>query len=200
MLSASAYSFRQKSRLAISLSWVAGYTNVITFIACAVVISHATGNVTHFGKAVADQWIRGRTSDATREAFYFGGLVASFLMGAVVSAGMTEGARRAGFRSKYSLPMALQALLLCLLAVALAWHYLPDYALIAPIAFLLWIILVDWRKPIADVRELDLLSDPDHRGYDDLRSLLPPELGIYRLVHHRRDAVHHAPDFQQWVE
>ena len=55
MLSASAYSFRQKSRLAISLSWVAGYTNVITFIACAVVISHATGNVTHFGKAVADR-------------------------------------------------------------------------------------------------------------------------------------------------
>src|SRR5438045_4366333 len=122
MLSASAYSFRQKSRLAISLSWVAGYTNVITFIACAVVISHATGNVTHFGKAVADQWIRGRTSDATREAFYFGGLVASFLMGAVVSAGMTEGARRAGFRSKYILPMALQAILLCLLAVSLDYY------------------------------------------------------------------------------
>ena len=49
MLSASAYSFRQKSRLAISLSWVAGYTNVITFIVFAVVTSHATGNVTHFG-------------------------------------------------------------------------------------------------------------------------------------------------------
>jgi hypothetical protein len=32
MLSAHAYSFRQKSRLAISLSWIAGYTNVITLI------------------------------------------------------------------------------------------------------------------------------------------------------------------------
>ena len=51
MLSASAYSFRMQSRLAISLSWVAGYTNVITFVVCAVVTSHATGNVTHFGKA-----------------------------------------------------------------------------------------------------------------------------------------------------
>ena len=47
MLSASAYSFRMQSRLAISLSWVAGYTNVITFVVCAVVTSHATGNVTH---------------------------------------------------------------------------------------------------------------------------------------------------------
>jgi hypothetical protein len=81
-----------------------------------------------------------------------------------------------------------------------AWHYLPQYAMIAPVAFLLWMIIVDWRKPIADVRELDLLSDPDHGGYADLRALLPPELGIYRLVHHRRDRVHHAPDFQVWVD
>ena len=40
MLSASAYSFRQKSRLAISLSWVAGYTNVILVILCGVVVAH----------------------------------------------------------------------------------------------------------------------------------------------------------------
>jgi uncharacterized membrane protein YoaK (UPF0700 family) len=308
MLSASAYSFRQKSRLAISLSWVAGYTNVITFIACAVVTSHATGNVTHFGKALADRVDGAGGANATREALYFGGLVLAFFFGAVVSGCMTEGARRAGVRSKYILPVALQALLLTFLCVALdvyrdggtaamfyaitsvasfsmglqnatitrvsgavvrtthltgvvtdmglegvqyalwlwdktrgrrpgrrgrvlwvsqrhpsvlrlallgsivgsflfgvvagtlAWRYLPQYALIAPVAFLLWILVADWRKPVADVRELDLLSDPDHRGYGDLRSLLPPELGIYRLVHHRRDAVHHAPDFQQWVE
>ena len=87
MLSASAYSFRQKSRLAISLSWVAGYTNVITFIACAVVTSHATGNVTHFGKALADYL--GGAAGATREALYFGGLVVAFFFGAVVSGCMT---------------------------------------------------------------------------------------------------------------
>ena len=308
MLSASAYSFRQKSRLAISLSWVAGYTNVITFIVCAVVTSHATGNVTHFGKGLAD-WLTGSGGGgATREVVYFGGLVLAFFLGAVFSGCMTEGARRAGFRSKYVLPVALQAVLLSgmcvgldlyieagtpalfyaitgvasfamglqnatitrvsgavvrtthltgvvtdlglesvqyalwawdkgragrpgrrgrvlrvsrrhpgvlrllllgsilgsflfgVVAGTLAWHYLPQYALVAPVAFLLWILLVDWRKPIADVRELDLLSDPDHRGYGDLRALLPREVGIYRLAHHRRDAVHHAPDFQQWVE
>jgi uncharacterized membrane protein YoaK (UPF0700 family) len=309
MLSASAYSFRQKSRLAISLSWVAGYTNVITFIVCAVVTSHATGNVTHFGKALVD-WLDGGGggAGAAREALYFGGLVAAFFLGAVVSGCMTEGARRAGFRSKYMLPIALEAVLLSVLCIAfdvyraggtpgmyfvitavasfamglqnatitrvsgavvrtthltgvvtdmglegvqyalwlwdktriarpgrhgrvlrvsqrhpsvlrllllasiigsflfgvvagtVAWHRLPQYALIVPVAFLLWILLVDWRKPIADVRELDLLRDPDHRGYADLRAVLPAELGIYRLVHHRRDAVHHAPDFQQWVE
>src|SRR5688572_1050441 len=54
MLSASAYSFRQKSRLAISLSWVAGYTNVILLILCGVVVAHATGNVTHLGQYLAE--------------------------------------------------------------------------------------------------------------------------------------------------
>jgi hypothetical protein len=72
--------------------------------------------------------------------------------------------------------------------------------MLAPVCFLLWMIIVDWRKPIADVRELDLLSDPDHKGYADLRSLLPPEVGICRLAHHRRDRVHHAPDFQLWAD
>ena len=308
MLSASAYSFRQKSRLAISLSWVAGYTNVITFISCAVVTSHATGNVTHFGKALADR-LAGGGAGATREALYFGGLVGSFFLGAIVSGCMTEGARRAGVRSKYILPIALQAVLLSGMCIGLdvyqgpgatpalfylitavssfamglqnatitrvsgavvrtthvtgvvtdiglegvqytlwawdktrarrpgragrvlrisqrhpsvlrllllasivgsflfgvaagtlAWRYFPQYALVAPVSFLLWILVVDWRKPIADVRELDLLSDPDHPGYSDLRALLPPELGIYRLVHHRRNAIHHAPDFQQWAD
>src|SRR6478672_4187043 len=108
MLSASAYSFRMQSRLAISLSWIAGYTNVVTFIVCGVVTSHATGNVTHFGKALADRITaapvgRGAASAAYELAF-FGGLVASFFLGAVVSACMTEGARRRGFRSKYILP------------------------------------------------------------------------------------------------
>ena len=313
MLSAGAYSFRMKSRLAISLSWVAGYVNVITFIVCAVVTSHATGNVTHFGKAMADRVSGSRggsagAAAATGEILFFGSLVLFFFLGAVVSAAMTEGARRAGFRSKYILPIALQAVILCALkysldfygvtpgprlffaitmlasfsmglqnatitrvsgavvrtthltgvitdmglegvqyalwawdktragrpgrrgrvfrvsqrhpnvlrlallasivgsflfgvvAGTLAWFYFPYYALLAPITFLLWMIITDWRKPIADVRELDLLSDPEHRGYGDLRSLLPPEVGIYRLVHHRRDRVHHAPDFQVWVD
>src|SRR5687768_7011215 len=126
MLSASAYSFRMKSRLAISLSWVAGYTNVITFIVCAVVTSHATGNVTHFGKALVDRFTGAHSaadpSAVTREVLFFGGLVLAFFLGAVVSAFTTEGARRAGFRSKYILPMALQAVLLCGIKLALDYY------------------------------------------------------------------------------
>ena len=235
MLSASAYSFRQKSRLAISLSWVAGYTNVITFIVCAVVTSHATGNVTHFGKALADRIDGAGGANATREALYFGGLVVAFFLGAVVRTTHLTGvvtdmglegvqfalwawdktrASRPGRRGRVMWvsqrhPSVLRLALLAsivgsflfgVVAGTLAWHYLPQYARIAPVTFLLWILIVDWRKPIADVRELDLLNDPDHRGYGDLRFLLPPEVGVYRLIHHRRDAIHHAPDFQQWVD
>src|SRR5688572_23585506 len=311
MLSAAAYSFRQKSRLAISLSWVAGYTNVILFILCAVVVAHATGNVTHLGQRVAEL----RLADAWRSG---GFLVLLFFCGAVASALMTEGARRRGAVSKYILPIALQALLLGALGLIIAtlglnmnshlaferhpallyWlsgiasfsmglqnatitrisgavvrtthltgvvtdlglegvQYLlwlrdktrvrkagragrvlrlsrrhpsvlrigllasifasflfgvvagtvafehgPAFAMIVPVGFLLWIIYVDYRKPIADVRELDLLRDPEmtEQYGANLKALLPPGLGIYRLTHHRKNVRHHAPDFQLWVD
>jgi uncharacterized membrane protein YoaK (UPF0700 family) len=314
MLSASAYSFRQKSRLAISLSWVAGYTNVILFILCAVVVSHATGNVTHVGQKLAEL----RPLDAWRQG---GWLVGLFFCGAVASAMMTEGARRRGLVSKYVLPIAIEALLLCALAVLINYYALdagtsitfdrspgldytlsgiasfamglqnatitrisgsvvrtthvtgvvtdlglegvqyllwlrdktrvkkagragrvlrlsrrhpsvlrvvllasivgsfgfgvvagtisferfPGFAMLVPVAFLLWIIYVDYRKPIADVRELDLTRDPEMTsqfgvsGSDSLKALLPPNLAIYRLTHHRK-IQHHAPDFQLWVD
>ena len=328
MLSASAYSFRQKSRLAISLSWVAGYTNVIAMIMLGgVVVSHATGNVTHFGKAAGEVALHGRTGP-WREVAYFGFLVVAFLAGAVTSAVMTESARRRGRKSKYILPMAVEMVLLTAFGVGVHLHFhqqmsagaggnfywmtasaafamglqnatitrisgavvrtthltgvvtdfglegvqylwwvwdktyggppaargngngrhgiapkqdrvgrvwrvsrrhpsvlrlgllasifgsflvgvtlgtiafieWPTYALAPPVLFLLWIISVDWRKPIADVKELDLTADPDYGGYAAVKSILPPELGLYRLTHHRHDAQHHAPDFQAWVD
>jgi anti-anti-sigma regulatory factor len=79
-------------------------------------------------------------------------------------------------------------------------HRWPTYALVVPVSFLLWVIYVDWRKPIADVKELDLTADPDYGGYASIKSILPPELGLYRLTHHRKTTQHHAPDFQSWVE
>jgi uncharacterized membrane protein YoaK (UPF0700 family) len=313
MLSASAYSFRLQSRLAISLSWVAGYTNVVTFIVCGgVVVSHTTGNVTHFAELTGDgHWKAG---------LYFAFLVVAFLAGAVFSALMTETARRRGVTSKYILPIAVQAALLCVMALGtqrharidwtatlssagpspdawtlywltglgsfamglqnatitkvsgatvrtthltgvvtdlglegvqlllwyrdmtrsrraqraerllrvsrrhptvlrllllasifgsflfgaiagtVAFEYIPRYALLAPVTFLVWIILIDWYKPIADVRELDLTADPELAASGIVKSLLPPGLGIYRLHHHYAGKVHHAPDFQHWAD
>ncbi len=312
MLSARAYSFRQKSRLAISLSWVAGYTNVITFLFCGgIVVSHTTGNITHLGEGVGHrEWA------ATA---YFAFLFFAFFLGAVASAWMTELARRRSARSKYILPIAVEVLLLGMVAIGLnthlsddlhwshvlntgqglltlywmtgvasmamglqnatitrvsgavirtthltgvttdlgielvqlgywwydklsnrganrlwrtlalarrhagterlallasvigsflfgavlgtgMYHWKPTAALLLPIAFLLFMIYKDWRTPIADVKELDLLADPELAAFGLVKSLLPPELGIYRLSHHRRDKAHEAPDFTHWAE
>jgi uncharacterized membrane protein YoaK (UPF0700 family) len=320
MLSAGAYSFRKKSRLAISLTWIAGYTNVITFMMLgAIVVSHVTGNVTHFGLAVAEA--AEGVDSAWSQLLFFGNLIVCFFLGAVSSGVMTEVARRRGVRSKYILPMAVEAALLTSIAIGVALHVsgvmsagdvanhywmssvasaamglqnatitrisgavvrtthltgvttdlglesvqyilwawdrsrrrgsngkinggastrlgrvwkisrrhpsflrllllasifgsflfgavagtiafikLPEYALIAPVLFLLWIIWVDWRKPIADVRELDLTADAELGGHDGVMALLPENVGLYRLTHHRHDAMHHAPDFGAWVD
>jgi uncharacterized membrane protein YoaK (UPF0700 family) len=86
------------------------------------------------------------------------------------------------------------------LAGTLAFERWPNYAMLAPVAFLLWITFIDYRKPIADVRELDLLRDPEMTTqYGDVKALLPEGLGIYRLTHHRKNVEHRAPDFQLWV-
>ena len=60
-------------------------------------------------------------------------------------------------------------------AGAMAFTHLPQFAMLAPVCFLLWITWVDYRKPIADVRELDPLADPDMTQYGGhLKNLLPP--------------------------
>ena len=295
MLSARAYSFRQKSKLAISLSWVGGYVNVVIFLLCSEMIANMTGNVTQFAGAIA----RGDS----RLIGTFGLLIVSFWLGAVASALMTESAQRRGVRSKYILPMASEALLLGALALLLmrhsnavagmgliaaftmglqnatiteisgavirtthltgvvtdfglegvrflnwyidrtrgrrwsrsgrvlrisqrhptaqrllllfslfwgfilggamgGWAFLhyPALAMLPPVTFLIWIIVMDWLHPIASVRELDLLSDPELKAHGIVKSLLPPELGLYRLMHHRDDRAHRPPDFQQWLQ
>jgi hypothetical protein len=85
------------------------------------------------------------------------------------------------------------------LAGTYVYLHWPDYALIMPVAFLLWIVFVDYHQPIADVRELDLLSDPELKGQGIVKTLLPAELGIYRLLCHR-NSTHRAPNFQQWAD
>src|SRR6266852_6242646 len=99
MLSARAYSLRQKSRLAISLSWVGGYTNIVSLLALGTVVSHVTGTATQFGKSI------GMHDGA--QGLFFGSLLLTFLAGAALSALTTEIAKRQGWRSKYILPVAL---------------------------------------------------------------------------------------------
>ena len=82
MLSARAYSFRMKSRLAISLSWIGGYVNTIGWMFCGAAVSHMSGNATHFGQAVANLFTAPRELGG---ALFFGFLLFSFFLGACAS-------------------------------------------------------------------------------------------------------------------
>src|SRR5258706_2963423 len=73
-------------------------------------------------------------------------------------------------------------------------------SLLIPVAFLMWIVLGDWRKPIADIRELDLLNDPELRLQGIISKLLPPDVVLYRASCRRGGAPHRAPDFQVWLD
>jgi uncharacterized membrane protein YoaK (UPF0700 family) len=299
MLSAEAYSFRQQSRLAISLSWIGGFTNVIAFIACQNFASHITGTTTLLGESVANgHW---------PEIRFYLFLVAAFLIGAIASALMTEIAKRRGVASKYVIPLTIEALLLTIVALSLDFYKdpstgLPRYeilglialsmglqnatitkisgavvrsthltgvvtdfgiesvkfglwawdklrgrfwqrsgrflkisqrhptvlrlallasiwgsfflgaiigtflytryhgpALAAPVFFLIFIIFMDYRTPIADIREMDLLADPELKLHGIVHTLLPPELGIYRLTHDR-NLNFRAPNFGPWID
>ncbi len=300
MLSARAYSFRQKSQLAISLSWIGGYTNVIMFLALGTLVSNVTGTATYFAHSIA-------VSNFHRAAF-FGFLLCTFTAGAALSGCMTESARRRGWRSKYMLPISLEALLLALLSIHLKYRvtipsgltlyeaaglaslamglqnatitrisgavvrtthltgictdfglegvqflfwwgdglakmrreragrmlkisrrhpsalrllllmciavsfsfgavagtvlytHWAQISLLIPVAFLMWIVWGDWRKPIADIRELDLLNDPELRLQGIISKLLPPDVVLYRASCRRDGAPHRAPDFQVWLD
>src|SRR5690348_1346614 len=111
MLSARAYSFRMKSRLAISLSWIAGYTNVFSLILLGVTTSHATGNYTHFGQMIIE-----RQMD---HVWFYAFLLLSFLLGAAASGLMMEAARLRGMRSKYMLPLVAEAVMLAAFSVGI---------------------------------------------------------------------------------
>jgi uncharacterized membrane protein YoaK (UPF0700 family) len=304
MLSAKAYSFRQKSKLAISLSWIGGYTNAVALLASHTTVSHVTGNTTWFGQAMMAR--------DGKAVLFLGFMVLAFFCGAALSGLMTEGARRRGWRSKYILPMLVEALLLGVFALGvellsmgllaggraqLLWiigcasaamglqnatitrisgndvrtthltgvltdlglesvQYLywwrdrmrsrqwsrgarlialsrrhptvlrlallasiygsfllgvligsfaymrwPSLAMLPPLLFLMWIVFMDWYKPIADAKELDLLGDPELKAYGIVHSLLPKELGIYRIGPHLHAGGRvGTPDFSAWVE
>lgn len=300
MLSANAYSFRQKSKLAISLSWIGGYTDTVALLVCGTMVSHMSGISSTLGRSVGETQFH--------VAAFLAFVLGTFLVGNMLSAVMTETARRRGLRSKYLLPITCEAALLALFAVgqitgnpeairlapplwmvgvaalamglqngaithisgevvrtthvtgvvtdlglqgvaylfwcwdrrpgsrprrtarvirassrhptflrvlllgsilvsfifgaaaaALLDHHDPTAVMLPPVAFLLFLVGVDLRKPIADVRELDLLGDPELRVGDVVQAMLGPEIGVYR-VGYRRNAPHRAPNFRNWAD
>lgn len=111
MFETQAHSFTQQARLAITLAWVAGYTNTVSLLALNTVTSHMSGTASNLGKAVAElDWglLRFETT-----------LIAAFVLGAAISGGTMEVGRRRGWESIYVLPIALQAALLALCALGI---------------------------------------------------------------------------------
>jgi uncharacterized membrane protein YoaK (UPF0700 family)/anti-anti-sigma regulatory factor len=114
MFASQAHSFTQQARLAITLAWVAGYTNILTVLSCGMVTSHMTGTASNLGRDVAER--------AWHSAAFMFFLLAMFVLGALISGVVTEFGRRRGWESIYVLPIAIQAALLSLFALGLELH------------------------------------------------------------------------------
>lgn len=114
MFVAQAHSFTQQARLAITLAWIAGYTNILSILTCGTVTSHVSGTVSQWGR----DWVEGRWGLTVFTSF----LLATFLAGAMISALCTETGRRRGWESIYVLPMAIQAGLLAAFALGVEAH------------------------------------------------------------------------------
>ena len=111
MFVSQAHSFRQQARLAITLAWVGGYTNIVTIISCNTVTSHMTGITSGFGRDLfSGDW---------KPAFFGLFLLVTFFVGAATSGVCTELGRRKAWESIYVLPMVIEATLLAVFAVLL---------------------------------------------------------------------------------
>lgn len=109
-----AHSFTQQARLAITLAWVAGYTNILTILTCGTVTSHVSGTTSELGRHAAEgEWGR---------AGFVLWLLVMFFLGAALSGVMTELGRRRGWDSIYVLPIATEAVLLAAFALGVETH------------------------------------------------------------------------------
>ena len=91
MLANRAHSLIVRSRLAISLAWVAGYVNTAAVLTCGVVTSHLTGHASNLGRDVALR--------AWGDAALMAALIGSFFMGALISGFALELGRLRGWAS-----------------------------------------------------------------------------------------------------
>jgi uncharacterized membrane protein YoaK (UPF0700 family) len=118
MFIAQAHSYYQQARLAVTLAWIAGYTNILTILVCGHVTSHVSGTTSDLGRAVVEaRW-------ETVAFLLF--LLFSFFIGAGVSGFAAELGKRRGWESIYVLPIAIEAALLALFAIALEFFSTED--------------------------------------------------------------------------
>ncbi len=137
MFIAQAHSFTQQARLAITLAWIAGYTNIVSILTCGWATSHTSGTASQIGRDVAEgSWMVGVF------ALF---LLGTFLVGAALSAVATETGRRRGWDSIYVLPMLMQAILLALFAVGVELHD-PENPALIPVGASLW-----WMTGVASM-------------------------------------------------
>lgn len=114
MLVSQAHSFARQSRLAITLAWVAGYTNIVALLICGVAVSHMTGTASQWGLDV----VRGRWGLVAFTSF----MLAAFVAGAALATLCIELGRRRSWASIYIWPMAIEALLLAAFAIGVELH------------------------------------------------------------------------------
>ena len=118
MFIAQAHSYYQQARLAVTLAWIAGYTNILTILVCGHVTSHVSGTTSDLGRAV----IEARWEAAGFLLF----LLFTFFVGAGVSGLPAEVGKRRGWESIYVLPIAIEAALLAVFAIALEFFSPED--------------------------------------------------------------------------
>lgn len=85
-------------------------------------------------------------------------------------------------------------------AGTMAYEAYSSVVMLPPVCFLLGLVYLDWHRPIADIRELDPLRDPELGVQGIISELLPPEVGFYRASCLRARIQHRAPDFQLWID
>jgi uncharacterized membrane protein YoaK (UPF0700 family) len=108
MLVSEAHSLSQQSRLAITLAWIAGYTNAATILCSGLVSSHVSGTTSNLGiEIVLGQWSL---------AFISFFLLCCFGVGAAIAGLATEWGRTKAWESLYVFPIAIETVLLALFA------------------------------------------------------------------------------------
>jgi len=119
VLSANAYTLRNKARLAVSLAWVGGFSDAIGFLVIGAFIGNMTGNTATLGARLAQNF--------WHDASFVAGMIVSFFLGAAFSGVVSQIAQRRWHRSMYCFALACEAILLSLF---LLYSRIPHHAMV----------------------------------------------------------------------